>query len=280
MNKEGLLARAEAMLVPVTPFAGTFESRTEALEDLPEATTKLDTFRSLLKRPNKSRIVLPEGAVIVGKAVDAEQKRTILPNIAVPEQSIVLVTGSPASGKSILGMQFLMEGIKQNESVVYITFEERKENFFKYMSKFGWNLEQAEQAGTFTFVRYAPETIHRFLEDAPALGKHFSRVCIDSLTALAVLCKDELGAREAIGSLNEAMKSWHATTMVLAEETRTPSKSMIALETDASIALYSTRTGLVRQRVSHIATGRTNSIVPFSIGEDGIVFNFDEAIRS
>lgn len=280
MNKEGLLARAEAMLVPVTPFAGTFESRTEALEDLPEVTKNLGQFRFLLKRPNKSRIVLPEGNVIVGKAAEAEQKRTILPNVSVSEQSTILVTGSPASGKSILGMQFLMEGIKQNESVVYITFEERKDNFFKYMAKFGWNLEQAEQAGTFTFVRYSPETIQRFLEDAPALGKHFSRVCIDSLTALAVLCKDELAAREAIERLNAVMRPWHATTMLLAEETRTPGKSMVALDVDASIALYSTRMGLVRQRVCHLALGSDNLIVPFTLGDAGLCFSFDEAIRN
>ena len=280
MNKEGLLARAEASLVQVEQFSGKFESRTEAFEDLPEAVTTLDALRSLLRRPNKSRIVLPEGKVLVGKPNTENATKTILPEISVPEKSLVLVTGSPASGKTILGVQFLMEGRKQNESVVYISFEERKENFFKYMAKFGWDLDTAERTGSFAFVRYEPESVARFLEDAPALGKHYSRVCIDSLTALTVLCKDEMTARETLASVNAAIKSWHATTMVIAEETPQAGKSMVTLESDASIALYSLRDGLVRQRISHVSAGKQNALVPFSIGNDGLSFAFDEAIRN
>ena len=64
------------------------------------------------------------------------------------ESSINLLSGSPGSGKSILAMQFLINGIlKYNEPGVYITFEEEKESLVRNMKKFGWDINKLEKDG-------------------------------------------------------------------------------------------------------------------------------------
>src|SRR3989338_6347757 len=71
--------------------------------------------------------------------------------------SSVLVMGGGGCGKSIFATQFLVEGAKSNETGIYISFEERKERFFKHMSRFNWNLNKLEEQGRFIFLRYSPE---------------------------------------------------------------------------------------------------------------------------
>jgi len=53
-------------------------------------------------------------------------------------ESINLIAGGSGSGKSIFALQFLMEGVKKGEKVLYITFEEKKEEFYENMKKIGW----------------------------------------------------------------------------------------------------------------------------------------------
>ena len=48
--------------------------------------------------------------------------------------SINLVEGGPGSGKSIFGMQYLVNGIKKGENGVYITFEEEQDNVIENMA--------------------------------------------------------------------------------------------------------------------------------------------------
>jgi len=54
--------------------------------------------------------------------------------------TINLASGATGSGKSILALEFLLQGIKKGENVLYITFEEKKKEFYSNMKKFGWDL--------------------------------------------------------------------------------------------------------------------------------------------
>jgi len=81
------------------------------------------------------------------------------------KNSAILLSGGGGSGKTIFGVQFLLEGInKNNESNIYISFEENKEKFFRHMDQFGWNLEKLNKEGKFIFLRYEPEKIIKLVE--------------------------------------------------------------------------------------------------------------------
>ncbi|MDB6152682.1 MAG: kaiC [Chthoniobacteraceae bacterium] len=58
----------------------------------------------------------------------------------VPRDRLYLIQGEPGVGKTTLALQFLLEGIRQGESVLYITLSETKEELEIVASSHGWDL--------------------------------------------------------------------------------------------------------------------------------------------
>ncbi|MDP2672949.1 MAG: ATPase domain-containing protein, partial [Nanoarchaeota archaeon] len=81
------------------------------------------------------------------------------------KNSINLVVGGLGSSKTIFGMEFLMEGMKQGENVLHISFEESKNEFYRNMNQLGWDLEKWEKNGNFTFLEYSPEKVKMMLDE-------------------------------------------------------------------------------------------------------------------
>jgi len=69
--------------------------------------------------------------------------------------SAVLVAAGGGSGKSIFATQFLVEGMQNNETGIYISFEENKDRFYRHMLVFGWDLQKFESEGRFIFLKYS-----------------------------------------------------------------------------------------------------------------------------
>ena len=55
----------------------------------------------------------------------------------IPKGSVVLVSGAPGTGKTILGMQFLEAGIQKGEKCAYVTIEEPPEKIMNQAEQFG-----------------------------------------------------------------------------------------------------------------------------------------------
>ncbi len=52
-----------------------------------------------------------------------------------------LIEGRPGSGKTTLGLQFLIEGVSHGEKCLYITLLESKRELLSVANKHGWNLD-------------------------------------------------------------------------------------------------------------------------------------------
>ncbi|RLI78015.1 hypothetical protein DRP05_08510 [Archaeoglobales archaeon] len=52
-----------------------------------------------------------------------------------------LVKGCPGSGKTIFGLQFLLEGVKNDEKSVLISFEESEREVRTQAKSFGWDVD-------------------------------------------------------------------------------------------------------------------------------------------
>ena len=62
--------------------------------------------------------------------------------------SITMLLGSSGSGKTVLGMQFLSEGVKRNERVLYFGFYERPESILAKCQRVGiGGTERRRRAG-------------------------------------------------------------------------------------------------------------------------------------
>lgn len=59
----------------------------------------------------------------------------------LPSNRLYLLEGTPGSGKTTLGLQFLMDGVAAGEQVLYITLSETSEELDSVAHSHGWSLE-------------------------------------------------------------------------------------------------------------------------------------------
>ncbi len=106
----------------------------------------------------------------------------------IPRNSIVLLTGSPGTGKTIFALEYLYRGAtKFNENGLYVTFEE-KETFLKDQAKqFGWDFDKLKKTINVISIpaneisKNTVSEIHDVVK-----RKKIKRLVIDSLSALVI----------------------------------------------------------------------------------------------
>jgi len=103
-----------------------------------------------------------------------------------PQGSVILVAGTPGTGKTIVCFQYLNEGIKNKEKCLYLTSDERIFNLVNQAKKFGFDFDAAIQSGLlkFLYLDLEKRTVHKDMEEEIRLGE-YSRVVLDSLTPLS-----------------------------------------------------------------------------------------------
>ncbi|HWH76138.1 MAG TPA: ATPase domain-containing protein [Candidatus Binatus sp.] len=58
-----------------------------------------------------------------------------------PKSRSILVTGDPGTGKSIFALQFLYEGLKRGEKVIFVTADESPMDIIEQAASMDWDLE-------------------------------------------------------------------------------------------------------------------------------------------
>src|SRR5581483_8795418 len=57
-----------------------------------------------------------------------------------PRNRVYLIEGHPGSGKTTLGLQFLLEGVKEGERALCISLSENREELESVAASHGWSL--------------------------------------------------------------------------------------------------------------------------------------------
>ncbi|MCK4247781.1 MAG: circadian clock protein KaiC, partial [Methanomicrobia archaeon] len=63
----------------------------------------------------------------------------------IPQGRTILVTGSTGTGKSTLGVEFLIEGARNSENGILVSLEEDSEDLYEDYLNFGWDLKKLEE---------------------------------------------------------------------------------------------------------------------------------------
>ncbi len=206
--------------------------------------------------------------------------------------SINLISGGAGTGKSIFSMQYIINGIKDfNEPGVFITFEEEKNKIARHMLKFGWDLKKLEEKGVLRIIEYSPDRVERMLAEGGgeielAIEEiKAKRLVIDSLTAFALLFKDELKRREALLDLFKLIEKWGCTALLIGEyesDSERHQSNDVEFEVDGIILLYYLRKGDVRNRALEVLKLRgskhASRIYPMKITDQGIRVYSEEAV--
>ncbi|MGC9111817.1 KaiC domain-containing protein [Acidilobus sp.] len=84
--------------------------------------------------------------------------RTYIPGLdeilygGIPERNVVMVSGGPGTGKSIMAQQFIYNGLIRGEPGVYVALEEHPSSVRRSFRHFNWNIDEYERKGTFAIV--------------------------------------------------------------------------------------------------------------------------------
>jgi circadian clock protein KaiC len=152
-------------------------------------------------------------------------------NGGLPEGRTTLIAGTAGSGKTIVAVQFLAEGIlKTQQGGVFITFEESPADIRRNMQGFGWDISKWEAEGKFAFVDASPE-----LGDKPTVVGEYDlgallariesaihkvnakRVAMDSLGAIFTQFADSGIVRNELFRIASALKKMKVTAIMTVE---------------------------------------------------------------
>jgi len=203
-----------------------------------------------------------------------------------PAGHVVLITGLPGTGKTCLGLQFLVAGAARGEKGVFLSLEEEVQPLLDSARQFRWPVDAAVEKGLLKVLRVDPkearQSLHRIQgelgKELKALGAQ--RVVVDSVSLLNMLSDDEPSRRATLFALAGACREANATTVLTAEaDPIHPEVSRDGLTeyvADGVILLgYRTgadghRVGLSMRVLKMRRTAHVRTVQPYSIGPSGI----------
>ena len=132
-----------------------------------------------------------------------------------PEGSVVLVAGTPGTGKTILGIQYLVEGTKKKEMGILISFEQERRDIIQQAARFGWDLEALEKKNLLRIVSMWPTSFDEVMTKIfKCLYFKPKRLVVDSVTSVTYSMKEN---REAFHKMTEKLKKTGLTAMLTSE---------------------------------------------------------------
>lgn len=141
-----------------------------------------------------------------------------------PKGSLIILAGSPGSGKTVFGTQFLCKGAHSDEPVIFASFGEGKDAFIANTSKhFHCNAEECIRNGKVDFLDLAtlreggaPTVLQTILDRVERIGA--KRLVIDSFSAMALGFERKLDTRIILQTiLVKVVKQLGCTTILIAE---------------------------------------------------------------
>lgn len=146
----------------------------------------------------------------------------------LPPDRLYLIQGDPGTGKTTLALQFLLEGVKRGERVLFITLSETQDELAAVARSHGWSLDginvfelsaaqqnrSAEQNTLFHPSEVElNEVTQVLLDEVERLAP--SRVVLDSLSELRLLAQNALRFRRQILALKQHFVGKRSTVMLL-----------------------------------------------------------------
>ncbi|HUR41879.1 MAG TPA: ATPase domain-containing protein [Verrucomicrobiae bacterium] len=181
---------------------------------------------------------------------------------------LYLLEGMPGSGKTTLAFQFLKEGVKHGESVLYVSLSETRAEIEDVAESHGWSLdgiafrelvpgaEKLEPGQQYTVFHPSEvelsETTEKIVKDVEKLRP--TRIVIDSLSELRLLAGSALRYRRQILALKHYMAGRQCTVLLLDDLTATERDVQVQSIAHGAIMMEHTTPdfGISRRRLSVI----------------------------
>ncbi|MEA2003539.1 MAG: ATPase domain-containing protein [archaeon] len=221
-----------------------------------------------------------------------------------PKNSIILVTGPPGSGKTIMGVEFLYRGaIEYSDSGYFISLEMQKDEIYLQAKQMGWDMKKIENMVSVVFIesKYQISGSNIFgplINNIKASGA--KRVVLDSLNSFVdfyipkiIKAQPYLGnvgssaiTRYAVFYLIEELRKIDATIILISDassekDSRNYSSNGVSeYLCDGIINLNYLNMGGAQSRTLEIPkmrlTAQEKDFIPYDITDKGIVLNLKD----
>ncbi|MCW2546879.1 MAG: kaiC [Mycobacterium sp.] len=146
-----------------------------------------------------------------------------------PANKLYLMQGDPGSGKTTLALQFLMEGARAGEPVLYITLSESKIDLAGIAESHDWSLDgvsihevkqpadEAEDSADYTVFHPGEVELNDLMKDFFSEAERVRplRAVIDSLSEMRLLARDPLKYRRHLLAIRHFFSSRGCTVLLL-----------------------------------------------------------------
>ncbi len=157
-------------------------------------------------------------------------------NGGLPRNRLYLVQGEPGTGKTTLALQFLMEGARNGEKGLYITFSESREELMAVAESHGWDLKGISLLELSAMEsQLKPEAQNTVFHPAEVEMNQFTdlilkkvseeepvRVVFDSVSEMRMLAENSLRYRRQMLAIKQFFSGKHCTVLLLDDLTASP----------------------------------------------------------
>ena len=206
----------------------------------------------------------------------------------LPEKSIILLTGSTGTGKTIFALNFLVEGALNGEPGVYISLQESPQENINQMKLFGWPIEKLIHEKKILIIQpelYNFDSLLSVIEDSVEKIKA-KRLVIDSASIIGLYFENPYKVRKSLLDLGQLFKRLGCTTLAIDEikenETTLSAFGVEEFVADGVIVLYYMKRGNLYIRAMTIrkmrSTNHSQKVHPMEIRRPGgvLIYPFEE----
>jgi KaiC/GvpD/RAD55 family RecA-like ATPase len=192
-------------------------------------------------------------------------------NGGIVTNSATLVSGNPGAGKSILGLQYIYNGVKLfDERGIYLSFEENESDIQEAAESIGFD-DWAEYVDRGDIKVYDKQVLLRKNDFSASLdillddiqGEDYQRLVLDSLTMFQLFFEDDQEKRTYLLKFTDILRKNELTTLMTNEQAAVFPETDIGLEnylTDGNIYLIQTPTESGVNRYVWVAKMRKQNI--------------------
>ncbi len=257
-----------------------------------------ERIKSFIKETSKEKQIIHE---IPDEAPQEHQKKITVNRIktgikgldelvegGLPEKSVILVTGSTGTGKTIFALNFLVEGALNNEPGVYISLQESPQENINQMKLFGWPIEKLIEENKILMIQpelYNFEALMSVIEDSVEKIKA-KRLVIDSASIIGLYFENPYKVRKSLLDLGQLFKRLDCTTLAIDEikenETTLSAFGVEEFVADGVIVLYYMKRNNIYIRAMTIrkmrSTNHSQKVHPVEIKRPGgvMIYPFEE----
>lgn len=151
----------------------------------------------------------------------------------LPPDCLYMISGIPGSGKTTFALQFLLEGIKQGDSCLYVTLSETRKEIAKVARSHGWDLSKINicelipsegnlsAEAQLTVFNPSELELGETTEAMIAVIEKYNprRIVLDSLSELRLVAQNQLRYRRQILGLKQYFAGKACTVLLLDDHT-------------------------------------------------------------